>query len=74
MSNDAYDIIKKALDLWQQNAMSSNDAGQINKNNFSLPINVLTPHGYYEVVDVVFDKQYGVLFDARPYRKYRNQD
>jgi hypothetical protein len=72
--NDAYDIIKKALDLWQQNAMSSNDAGQLKKGNFSLPIKVLTPYGYYDVVDVVFDKDHGVLFDARPYRKYLNQD
>ncbi len=72
--NDAYDILKKALDLWQRNAIASNDAGQIKKGNFSLPINVLTPYGYFEVVDVVFDETYGVLFDARPDRKYLHQD
>lgn len=72
--SDAYDILKKALDLWQQNAMASNNAAEIKKDNFSLPINVLTPHGHYEIVDVVFDKKYGILFDARPYKKYRNQD
>lgn len=64
--NDAYDILKKAVDLWQQNAMNSNDAGQLSKQKFSLPINVLTPYGYYEVLDVSYDPVYGITFDARP--------
>lgn len=72
--NDAYDILKKALDLWQQNAIAGNDAGQIKKGDFSLPINVLTPYGHFEIVDVVFDEHYGVLFDARPHSKYLIQN
>jgi hypothetical protein len=64
MTPDAYDLLKQALWLWQQNALATNDATEINKNNFGMPINVKTPEGIWEINNVTYDPIYGILFEC----------
>ena len=61
--SDAYDLLNQARALWQQNAMAKNNAGAVNKNTSAIPINMKTPYGYYEVHNVYYDDDYGIVFE-----------
>lgn len=60
---DAYQLLNEARTLWQQNALSKNDASSITKDNNVIPINMKTPYGYYEAQRVYYDETYGIVFE-----------
>jgi hypothetical protein len=69
MTPDAYDLLKQGLFLWQQNALRNNDATEIKKKAFEIPLNVKTPEGIWEINNVKYDPTYGILFECniKPY-------
>jgi hypothetical protein len=67
MTPDAYDLLKQGLFLWQQNALNNNDATQLNKGKFEIPLTIKGPAdvGYWQVNNVYYDKDYGIVFEAK---------
>lgn len=63
---DAYQLLNDAKDIWQQNAMSNNNAADLTKRTSGIPINMKTPYGYYEAHVVYFDPVYGIVFEWAP--------
>lgn len=62
MTPDAYDILNAALAMWSQHAMANNDAGNIRKNAFAMPIHVSTDDGIHKIKGVQYDPEYGIIF------------
>lgn len=60
---DAYELLEQARAIWQQNAMSKNNAGNITKDNNIIPITMKTPYGYYDACRVYYDETYGIVFE-----------
>lgn len=58
---DAYDLLNEAHTLWQQNAMSKNNAGSLSKNNESIELWCETPAGLYKLSSVKFDPAFGIV-------------
>ena len=71
MTPDAYDLLKQALFLWQQNAMANNNASDLKKSSFDIPLSIKGPAdvGYWQVTNVHYDKHHGIVFEAqiKPY-------
>lgn len=69
MTPDAYDLLHQALFLWQRNAMANNNASDLKKSSFDIPINVKTPDGIWEINNVKYDPHFGILFECniKPY-------
>jgi hypothetical protein len=71
MTPDAYDLLKQGLFLWQQNALNHNDASEIKKKTFEIPLSIKGPVdvGYWQVTNVYYDKHHGIVFEAqvKPY-------
>lgn len=62
MKPDAYDILTSALRIWQRQAMTSNDASDIKKKYYGMPIHVETADGTFEITGVRYDHELGIVF------------
>ena len=62
MKPDAYDLLKQAIFLWQQNAMYNNDAGTLKKSGFEMELHVEIDGKLIKVTNVKHDRDNGIVF------------
>lgn len=65
MTADAYKLLHQALVLWQQNAMANNNASDLKKNAFAIPLSIKCPDGVWQATDVSYDPIFGIVVEAK---------
>lgn len=63
---DAYELLKRAQELWQQNAMSMNNAGSLKKENRAIRLCIKAPeYGIWDATNVYYDEYHGIVIEAQ---------
>ena len=62
MTPDAYDLLNAALTMWGHNAMANNNATEIRKNSFGMPLHVEVDGKLIKIVDVRYSATDGIVF------------
>lgn len=60
---DAYDLLQEAQRIWQQQAVTKNDASALKKDNPGIDLWTKTPYGWYKINSVYFHPTYGIMLD-----------
>lgn len=62
MTPDAYDLLNAALTMWGHNAMANNNATEIRKNSFGMPLHVEIDGKLIRIANVKYSVNDGIVF------------